>query len=89
MTRRSVPGTSQRAASAVVYLVAGLQCHIPPEGMAPRHGNAQVLVWVLSYDGINSPEPLAITAAAAALSISGKCTAPSLGCTIRILSASR
>ena len=38
---------------------------------SPEHCNAQVLVWVLSYDGVNSPEPLAITAAAAALSISG------------------
>ncbi len=37
-----------------------------------KSGKAQVLVWVLSYDGVNSPEPLAITAAAAALSISGK-----------------
>ncbi|GLI65046.1 hypothetical protein VaNZ11_008469, partial [Volvox africanus] len=30
----------------------------------------QVLEWVLSYDGINEPEPIAITAAAAALLIS-------------------
>ncbi|CAL5228653.1 g11822 [Coccomyxa viridis] len=38
---------------------------------APGWSNdTQVLIWVLSYDGINSPEPLAITAAAAALSIS-------------------
>ena len=45
---------------------------LPGEGLS-RRGNAQVLVWVLSYDGINSPEPLAITAAAAALSVSGEC----------------
>lgn len=32
----------------------------------------QVLEWVLSYDGVNQPEPLAITAAAAALLISGR-----------------
>ena len=32
----------------------------------------QVLEWVMSYDGVNSPEPLAITAAAAALLISGE-----------------
>jgi hypothetical protein len=31
----------------------------------------QVLQWVVSYDGVNSPEPVAITAAAAALLISG------------------
>lgn len=31
----------------------------------------QILEWVLSYDGVNQPEPLAITAAAAALLISG------------------
>jgi hypothetical protein len=31
----------------------------------------QVLEWVLSYDGVNQPEPLAITAAGAALLISG------------------
>ena len=31
----------------------------------------QVLTWVLSYDGQHSPEPLAITAAGAALAISG------------------
>jgi hypothetical protein len=30
----------------------------------------QVLVWVLSYDGVHSPEPLAILAAGAALAIS-------------------
>ena len=33
----------------------------------------QVLTWVLSYDGENSPEPLAITAAGAALAVSGVC----------------
>jgi polyribonucleotide nucleotidyltransferase len=33
--------------------------------------DTQVLIWVLSYDGVNAPEPLAITAAAAALSMSG------------------
>ena len=33
--------------------------------------DTQVLIWVLSYDGVHSPEPLAITAAAAALCISG------------------
>lgn len=32
----------------------------------------QVLEWVVSYDGENSPEPLAITAASAALALSGK-----------------
>ena len=31
----------------------------------------QVLTWVLSYDGEQAPEPLAITAASAALCISG------------------
>ena len=31
----------------------------------------QVLEWVVSYDGVNAPEPIAITAAAAALLISG------------------
>lgn len=31
----------------------------------------QVLAWVYSYDGVHSPEPLAITAASAALAISG------------------
>jgi polyribonucleotide nucleotidyltransferase len=33
--------------------------------------DTQVLVWVLSYDGVHSAEPLAITAAAAALALSG------------------
>ncbi|KAK9901313.1 hypothetical protein WJX75_005944 [Coccomyxa subellipsoidea] len=38
---------------------------------APGWANdTQVLIWVLSYDGVNTPEPLAITAAAAALAIS-------------------
>ncbi|KIY96871.1 polyribonucleotidenucleotidyltransferase, partial [Monoraphidium neglectum] len=32
--------------------------------------DTQVLQWVLSYDGVNQPEPLAITAAAAALMVS-------------------
>jgi len=32
----------------------------------------QVLTWVLSYDGEQSPEPLAITAAGAALAVSGQ-----------------
>jgi len=32
---------------------------------------AQVLAWVLSYDGEHAPEPLAITAAGAALALSG------------------
>lgn len=41
---------------------------------APGWANdTQVLIWVLSYDGVNTPEPLAITAAAAALAISGEC----------------
>lgn len=31
----------------------------------------QLLEWVVSYDGVNSTEPLAITAASAALAISG------------------
>ena len=31
----------------------------------------QILSWVLSYDGVHMPEPLAITAAGAALAISG------------------
>jgi hypothetical protein len=31
----------------------------------------QVLQWVLSYDGQNPPDPLAITAASAALLVSG------------------
>jgi polyribonucleotide nucleotidyltransferase len=35
----------------------------------PHH--IQVLQWVLSYDGVHQPEPLAITAAAAALLVSG------------------
>ena len=33
----------------------------------------QVLSWVYSYDGVHSAEPLAITAASAALAISGMC----------------
>ena len=33
--------------------------------------STQVLTWVMSYDGQHSPEPLAITAAGAALAISG------------------
>lgn len=33
--------------------------------------SVQVLTWVLSYDGEQSPEPLAITAASAALCVSG------------------
>jgi hypothetical protein len=41
----------------------------------------QVLEWVLSYDGVNQPEPLAITAAAAALLVSGG--APCQPCTVR------
>lgn len=32
----------------------------------------QVLQWVMSYDGVNSADALAITAAAAALLISGE-----------------
>ena len=49
----------------------------------------QVLVWVMSYDGIHPPEPLAITAAAAALSLSGDIHAPhdsnSSGCILPLL----
>lgn len=37
----------------------------------------QVLTWVLSYDGEQSPEPLAITAASAALCVSGMSCAQS------------
>ena len=37
----------------------------------------QVLTWVLSYDGEQSPEPLAITAAGAALAVSGNLPFPS------------
>ena len=37
----------------------------------PSDHGVQVLIWVLSYDGVNSAEPLAITAAAAALALSG------------------
>ena len=37
----------------------------------------QVLTWVLSYDGEQSPEPLAITAAGAALAVSGNLPLPS------------
>jgi polyribonucleotide nucleotidyltransferase len=33
--------------------------------------DTQVLQWVLSYDGTHEPEPLAITAASAALLVSG------------------
>ena len=36
----------------------------------------QVLTWVLSYDGEQSPEPLAITAAGAALAVSGNLPLP-------------
>ncbi len=36
----------------------------------------QVLTWVLSYDGEQSPEPLAITAAGAALAVSGDTFVP-------------
>lgn len=32
----------------------------------------QILEWVVSYDGENTPEALAITAASAALALSGK-----------------
>lgn len=39
---------------------------------ASRPPPPQVLTWVLSYDGKHSPEPLAITAAGAALAISGE-----------------
>ena len=39
-----------------------------PQGWA---NDTQVLTWVMSYDGVHSPEPLAITAASAALVISG------------------
>ncbi|GBG70114.1 hypothetical protein CBR_g5744 [Chara braunii] len=38
-----------------------------PEGF---HHETQVLSWVLSYDGVHSTEPLAITAAGAAMAIS-------------------
>ena len=38
--------------------------------------DVQVLTWVLSYDGEQSPEPLAITAASAALAVSGRLTSP-------------
>lgn len=38
-----------------------------PKGWA---ADTQVLVWVLSYDGVHAPEPLAITAAGAALAVS-------------------
>lgn len=41
--------------------------------------DTQLLQWVMSYDGVHEPEPLAITAAAAALLISG--TMPWLGLT--------
>lgn len=44
--------------------------------LAPGWANdTQVLIWVLSYDGVHTPEPLAITAAAAALAISGQAQA--------------
>ncbi len=33
--------------------------------------STQLLSWVLSYDGEHSPDPLAITAAGAALAVSG------------------
>ena len=39
-----------------------------PQGWA---NDTQVLTWVMSYDGTHGPEPLAITAASAALVISG------------------
>lgn len=41
--------------------------------MFPKGWNAdtQVLSWLLSYDGQAQPEPLSITAAGAALAISG------------------
>lgn len=34
------------------------------------HHETQILVWVLSYDGLHSPDPLAITSAGAALAVS-------------------
>jgi hypothetical protein len=40
-------------------------------GRALNPAPAQVLAWVLSYDGEHAPEPLAITAAGAALALSG------------------
>lgn len=51
---------------------AGLRLLISPPALhAPRIPLPQVLTWVMSYDGEHSPEPLAITAAGAALAISG------------------
>lgn len=40
----------------------------------------QIQEWVLSYDGVNQPEPLAITAAAAALLVSGEFASSQLEC---------
>lgn len=36
-----------------------------------RPPRAQILQWVMSYDGSSSPDPMAITAASAALLVSG------------------
>jgi polyribonucleotide nucleotidyltransferase len=41
--------------------------------------STQVLAWVMSYDGQHSPEPLAITAAGAALALSGARRLPLCG----------
>jgi hypothetical protein len=40
---------------------------------------SQVLQWVMSYDGVHDPLPLAITAASAALLVSGWYLAPEFG----------
>lgn len=44
----------------------------PIRPMIPHgfHHETQILVWVLSYDGLHSPDPLAITSAGAALAVS-------------------
>ena len=44
-----------------------------PQGWA---NDTQVLTWVMSYDGVHRTEPLAITAASAALVISGQYQGP-------------
>ncbi|KAG0575011.1 hypothetical protein KC19_VG310800 [Ceratodon purpureus] len=52
-----------------------LVCRLIDRPMRPMiargfHYETQILVWVLSYDGLHSPDPLAITSAGAALAVS-------------------
>jgi hypothetical protein len=55
-----------------VYPPAHTPFHVCCTACLPVCVLLQILEWVLSYDGVNQPEPLAITAAGAALLISGE-----------------